>query len=133
MHLFMNETDGTRVRYTFSILSFLWVVYSLLITGNKAARAKKSSAVSKFYTSLAVYTPVVWIAYPIIWAIGVRRIISVDGEIIAYAIIDILAKGVWGAWLLLTNRRVPETQSEVEGFWAYGFNSEGQIRIEQDA
>jgi len=118
--------------YTFSIIGFLWVVYSLLGAGIHAARTKKTATVSKFYTSIAIYTVVVALAYPIIWAISTKRKISVDGEIIAFAIIDVLAKGVCGGWLLLTNRRLPETQSEVGGWWAYGFNSEGQIRIGED-
>lgn len=34
---------------------------------------------------------------------------SVDSEIIAYAILDILAKPVFGTWLLYTHDRMPST------------------------
>jgi len=115
--------------YTIAIISFLWIVYTLLITGTTSARAKTSASVNRFYTTIAGYSVVVWIAYPIIWAISSRRILSVDGEIIAYAVLDILSKVVFGAWLLLTHRRLPEIQREVGGFWAHGFATEGTIRI----
>jgi len=116
--------------YTMSILAFIWVIYTLLVTGRNSARSKNVQSVSRFYTLLTGYTIIVWIAYPIIWAIAGKRILSVDGEIIAYAVIDILAKIGFGAWLLTSHQRLPEGSSEVNGFWASGFNREGRIRID---
>lgn len=57
---------------------------------------------------------------------------SVDQEIIAYAVLDVLAKPVFGAWLLFTHASIPETNVELGGFWAHGLSSEGAIRIEDD-
>lgn len=57
---------------------------------------------------------------------------SVDKEIIAYAVLDILAKQVFGAWLLLAHTKMSESNIEVGGWWANGLNSEGGIRIEDD-
>lgn len=57
------------------------------------------------------------------------RKVSVDGEILAYAVLDVLAKPVFGLWLLLSHRRVPETNVEIGGWWAYGLSTEGRIRI----
>lgn len=37
------------------------------------------------------------------------RTVGVDGEIIAYAVLDILAKPVFGAWLLFTHDATPAT------------------------
>jgi bacteriorhodopsin len=110
-------------------VSFLWIVYTLLITGTRAARTKTAASVTKFYSMIAGYTVIVWIAYPIIWAIGNRRILSVDGEIIAYAVLDLLAKVGFGAWLLWTHKKLPEAQNDIGGFWAHGFAREGTIRI----
>ncbi len=57
---------------------------------------------------------------------------TVDTEIITYAILDILAKGGFGLWLLLSNRSVPETNIEIGGYWSHGLASEGVIRIGDD-
>ena len=54
---------------------------------------------------------------------------SVDAEIIAYAVLDILAKGVFGFWLLIAYRQMPETNVEIGGYWSQGVRSEGSIRI----
>ena len=57
---------------------------------------------------------------------------DVDEEIIAYAVLDILAKPIFGAWLLFTHMSMSETNVEVGGFWATGLGSEGGIRIGDD-
>lgn len=60
------------------------------------------------------------------------RKMSVDSEIIAYAVLDILAKPVFGAWLLLTHARMPEAGLELGGFWTHGHSSEGRLRLHDD-
>jgi len=115
--------------YTIAIISFVWIIYTLLVTGTATARSKNAANLTRFYTLITGYTIIVWIVYPVIWAIAGRRIITVDGEIIAYAVVDIFAKIGFGAWLLFTHRRLPESHTEVNGFWAHGFNRQGQIRI----
>jgi bacteriorhodopsin len=122
----------TFKRYTIACIAYIWIMYSLLITGRRSATAR-SASVSKFYTSIAAYTLLLWTAYPVIWAVadGTRHL-SVDAEIIAYGVLDVLAKGVFGAWLLFTHKRQPESHADVGGFWAHGLNSEGHIRIGED-
>ena len=68
-----------------------------------------------------------------IWGIadGSRKV-NVDEEIIAYAVLDILAKPVFGAWLLITHQTMPETNVEIGGFWAHGLSGEGAIRVGDD-
>lgn len=52
---------------------------------------------------------------------------SVDSEIIALAVLDILAKPVFAIWLLITySKYVPS----LEGFWSHGLNSEGTVRLD---
>jgi bacteriorhodopsin len=65
-----------------------------------------------------------------VWGVadGARKV-GVDGEIIAYAVLDVLAKPVFGIWLLITHANLPETNVELGGFWAHGLNSEGALRI----
>jgi bacteriorhodopsin len=131
-HPLLSLTPINLSRYAIACIAFIWIIYSLLVTGLSTARTK-SSAVSGFYTMIAGYTLLVWVAYPIIWAVAAgTRHLSVDGEIIAYAVLDVLAKGVFGAWLLFTHKRIPDTDVTVGGFWAHGLNSEGRIRVGEE-
>ena len=70
---------------------------------------------------------------PSVWgfADGARKA-SVDSEILAYAVLDVLAKPVFGLWLLISHRRIPETNLEIGGYWAHGLSNEGRIRIGDD-
>jgi bacteriorhodopsin len=105
------------------------VIWQLAAVGRKFAAAKGAN-VSRFYTAITGYTLVLWAAYPIVWAIShATHKLSVNSEIVAYAVLDVLAKGVFGAWLLFTHKRVPETNVELTGFWTHGFSSEGRIRV----
>lgn len=68
-----------------------------------------------------------------VWGIvGGARKISVDAEIIIYAVVDILAKPIFGLMLLLNHRQMPDTKVEIGGYWAYGLATEGRIRIGDD-
>ena len=68
-----------------------------------------------------------------IWGIADgSRNMDVDEEIIAYAVLDILAKPIFGAWLLFTHSSIPETNVEVGGFWSQGLSGEGSIRVGDD-
>lgn len=59
--------------------------------------------------------------------------LSVNAEIIAYAIVDLLAQPVLCAWLLTMVTKVSDMSVEVGSFWEHGFGSgEGTIRIRDD-
>ena len=58
------------------------------------------------------------------------RIADVDAEIIAYAVLDILAKPVFGFWLLITHARSDSTS--IGGWWSHGLASEGAVRLDDD-
>lgn len=57
---------------------------------------------------------------------------SVDSEIIAYAVLDVLARAGFGVWLLTSVQRVPESNVELDGYWSNGLSAEGRIRIGDD-
>jgi len=118
--------------FVIAIIAYIWIVYTLA-AGVKVARSAKGSTVSKFYTSIMVYSLVLYLAYPIVWAVasGTKRL-SVNGEIIAFAVLDVLSKGLFGGWLLLTYQRIAESHIVVGGFWAHGLSAEGQIRVGDD-
>ncbi|KAF1980876.1 family A G protein-coupled receptor-like protein [Aulographum hederae CBS 113979] len=127
-------SEGTPQKwgwYAIACISYLVIIWHLAINGRSMAM-KRTGKVGPFFTAITAYTLIIWTAYPIIWGIadGSRKM-SVDGEIIAYAVLDILAKPVFGAWLLLTHMRMPETNIDLGGFWSTGFG-DGRIRIGDD-
>lgn len=70
---------------------------------------------------------------PSIWGIADgSRNMNVDEEIIAYAVLDILAKPIFGAWLLFTHASMAETNVDIGGFWSHGLGQEGTIRVGDD-
>ena len=70
---------------------------------------------------------------PSVWGIADgSRTATVDQEIIAYAVLDILAKPIFGAWLLFTHQSIPETNIEIGGFWSEGLGNQGAIRVGDD-
>jgi len=125
-----GKSDGQKWGYyAIACISYLFIIYQLVIPGRRAVKTKDSST-SKLFASIAGYTLVVWTLYPIVWAIGDgARKWSVDSEIIAYAVLDILAKPVFGFWLLFAHGR---NAASIEGFWSHGLNSEGALRVGDD-
>jgi len=130
---FGSESSGQKWGwYAIACIAYLVIIWHLAVHG-RAEAMNKSSKVGKFFAAIAGYTLILWTAYPIIWGIADgSRILSVDGEIIAYAVLDVLAKPVFGLWLLLTHARLPETNIELGGFWTHGLGSEGRIRVGDD-
>jgi bacteriorhodopsin len=118
--------------YTIACIAYLFVIWHVGLHGSRMVKAK-GDRVGKLFGSLAAFTLILWTVYPIIWGIadGSRRA-SVDTEIIAYAVLDILAKPVFGFWLLVAHRQIPETNVEIGGYWSQGLGSEGRIRIGDD-
>ncbi|EOD52861.1 putative opsin-1 protein [Neofusicoccum parvum UCRNP2] len=128
-------SEGTPQKwgwYAIACIAYLVVVWHLALHGRAKAFAR-GSKVSKLFGSIALFTLILWTAYPIVWGIadGSRKA-SVNDEIIAYAVLDILAKPVFGIWLLLSHAKLPETNVEVGGYWAHGLTNEGSICIGDD-
>ena len=116
--------------YAMGCVGFLVIIYQLVIPGRRAVSSKDAKT-SKLFAAIAGYTLIVWILYPIVWGIGDgSRTWSVDTEIIAYAVLDVLAKPVFGLWLLFAHANKDATS--VDGWWSHGLSSEGSIRIDDD-
>ena len=116
--------------YAMACVAYLVIVYQIAIGGRQTVKSKDSKT-AKFFASLGLFTFVLWTLYPVVWALGDgARILSVDSEIIAYAILDVLAKPVFGFWLLITHAKSSATA--VEGFWSHGLTSEGALRLDDD-
>jgi bacteriorhodopsin len=133
--LFAALSQESRPRwgyYAMGCLAYLVIVYQLAIGGRATVR-NKDSKTATFYSSIAGFTLVLWTIYPIIWGVadGSHRI-GVNAEIIAYAILDVLAKPVFGFWLLSTHDAMASSSLSLDGFWAHGFAGEGGIRVGDD-
>ncbi|OAP62166.1 hypothetical protein AYL99_04369 [Fonsecaea erecta] len=119
--------------FAWACIAFLVIVYQLAANGREAV-ASKDSKTKAFYASIAGYTLIVWLLYPIIWGLAEGgHVIDVDSEIIAYAVLDILAKPVFGFWLLFTHDSMSSTSPSLEGFWSQGFGSQGTLRVGDDS
>lgn len=119
--------------YAIACAAYLVIIYVLATSGRRNAAARDSKT-STFYNSIALFTLVIWTAYPIVWGLGDgARHLSVDAEIIAYAILDVLAKPVFGTWLLFTHDRLPASHVPLDGAWTHGFGKrEGILRVGDD-
>ncbi|GAP89556.1 putative opsin 1 protein [Rosellinia necatrix] len=115
--------------YAFACLAYLNIVYQLGYKG-RAAVAAKDNKTRAFFGAISLFTLLLWTLYPIVWGVADgARIVNVDGEIIAYAVLDILAKPVFGFWLLLTHDAMSRTSPSIGGFWAHGLSTEGTLRV----
>jgi len=125
-----GQNDGQKWGYyAMACAAYLVIVYQLAIPGRRSVLSKDKDT-AKLFASIGIFTFILWTLYPIVWGIGDgARKWSVDSEIIAYAILDVLAKPVFGFWLLFAHSK---KISSVEGFWAHGLGSEGSIRIDDD-
>ncbi|GIZ39749.1 hypothetical protein CKM354_000312100 [Cercospora kikuchii] len=118
--------------YAIACIAYLVVIWQLVLYGRPAAAAK-GGKVGNFFAAIGGFTLIIWTVYPIVWGIADgSRNLNVDEEIIAYAVLDILAKPVFGAWLLFTHASAPETNVDIGGFWSHGLSGEGRIRVGDD-
>lgn len=125
-----GSTDGQKWGYyAIACIAYFVIVYQLVITGRQAAMTKDSQT-AKLFASIGGFVWILWTLYLIVWGIGDgARKWSVDTEIIAYAVLDVLAKPVFGFWLLFAHRR---NAVALDGFWSRGLSGEGSIRIDDD-
>ncbi|KAM3084238.1 hypothetical protein ACMFMG_001657 [Clarireedia jacksonii] len=126
-----GNSDGQKWGwYAMGCAAYLVIVYQLVIPGRRAVLTKDAKT-SKLFASIGGFTLILWTLYPIVWGIGDgARKWSVDGEIIAYAVLDVLAKPVFGFWLLLAHGGNAATS--IDGWWSHGLSGEGSIRIDDD-
>jgi bacteriorhodopsin len=118
--------------FSIACVSYVFVLWHIVLHGSNMVKAK-GSAVTKLFSSLALFSFIVWTIYPIVWGIadGGRKI-SVDKELMIYAILDALLKPGFGIWLLSSHRAIPETNVDLDGYWSNGLSAEGRIRVGDD-
>jgi bacteriorhodopsin len=126
-----NDSTHKWGYYAMGCLAYLVVIYQLAING-RAVAAAKDSKTGTFFAAIGGFTLLLWTIYPIIWgfADGSRNA-DVNTEIILYAILDVLAKAVFGYWLLFTHD-LYSSGTSLDGFWAHGLGRDGAIRVGDD-
>jgi halorhodopsin len=108
-------TSSYGMRWAFYVIScafFVVVLYALLTEWPAAATA---AGTSEIFDTLRVLTVVLWLGYPIVWAVGVEGLALVQSVGLtswAYSGLDVLAKYVF-AYLLL--RWVASNERAVAG------------------
>ncbi|KAL9599141.1 MAG: hypothetical protein Q9219_004007 [cf. Caloplaca sp. 3 TL-2023] len=128
---FQVEESAKWGWYAMACIAYLVVIYQLALNGRQTAK-QKDNKTATFFAAIGGFTLILWTVYPIIWGIADgSRNIDVNAEIIAYAVLDILAKPVFGFWLLFTHDNFASTAS-IDGFWAHGLGKEGTLRIGDD-
>lgn len=113
-----------------------WVAFVVVIW-NLATHARVNAhkrGVQKLFGPLALYLIIVWTCYPIIWGVSdLSHRLSPNAEVIAYAILDVLAKPVFGLWLLFAHQRLTAGHLNLDGVWSEGFgHREGILRVGDD-
>ena len=99
----------------FVICTFVVMIISLnfSLTCPTDARNRHES-ICQLYTQLSLYTIVLWIMYPIFFALGEGTgRISSDAEAVVYTILDMLIVIVFGLWLLIRHKHDSEEESAV--------------------
>jgi len=100
--------------YTFSCLFFAFIIYDLMVTCKNSS--KQNAAMNSKYTKLAGYLIILWIAYPIVWALAEgQELISVNAEVVCYAILDVLAKVVFGFMVVYADQAEETYESLADG------------------
>jgi bacteriorhodopsin len=127
-----GESKPSWGYYAMGCIAYLVIVYQLAVGGRQTA-ASKDKKTATFYAAIGGFTLLLWTVYPIIWGVSEgAHIVNVDAEIIGYAVLDVLAKPVFGFWLLFTHDAMSSSSFSLEGFWAHGISSEGGIHIGDD-
>ncbi|RYP18930.1 hypothetical protein DL765_003608 [Monosporascus sp. GIB2] len=119
--------------YAIGCLGYLTIIYQLAYKGRQAV-ANKDNRTRSFIGAISLFLLILWTVYPIVWGFAQgAHIASVDAEIIAYAVLDLLAKPVFGLWLLLSHdSNVVRSTPSLDGFWSEGLLSEGSIRVGEE-
>ena len=94
-----NGNDDKWVWYAISCVFFLlvlWAVYGPI-------KEYLSSTMKPLYMRLLTILTVLWLIYPVLWALGTEGAgtLSLTGEIAVFAVIDVLAKVGFGILLVL--------------------------------
>lgn len=108
------------------------IFYVLLFPATAASRFQSERiqtihAVSKWWIILS------WAGYPVIWALGLKGVISVDVETILFGVWDLIAGIGLGQYVLLAHSHTEDDSVVLPGFYTEPRNAGfGYGAIDQD-
>lgn len=129
--LFSVYSHGGKTKwgwYAMSWVAFITIGWNLVANGRATAQRR---GVGAAYNPLSTYTVIVWATYLIIWGVSdLGRSLSPNKVTLAYAVLDVLAKPVFGFWLLFGQGKANDSHLKVDGTWTEGFGQrEGLLRV----
>lgn len=89
--------------WMFGMVMFAPILHALF-SGLKPNAANKSAAVQAVFNKISLLTAISWSAYPVVWLLaeGAQKV-TPDEEAVAYTVLDIIAKSVFG-FLIISAR-----------------------------
>ncbi|BGO88688.1 hypothetical protein NBRC10512v2_000633 [Rhodotorula toruloides] len=88
--------------YAFGCAAQLYIWWMLLVPGRRSAQ-HIGSDFAKSYTMSNIFLTTVWLVYPVIWGVADGgNVITPDSEMIAYGVLDLLAKPVFSVIHLMS-------------------------------
>lgn len=117
------------VWFTISCIAYLTVVHQMAFNGRRAATVKDVQT-RRFFGSIGGFVLVSLALYPIILATSsLAHKVTIDTEIVAFAVLDLLTQVIFSFWLLLSHDSSPQITLYVDDFWTHGIGNEGAIRV----
>lgn len=95
------EGDEKYAFFGFGMLMFAPIIYYLLVDLKDAAKTNKSQEIQDVYNKISMLTAITWACYPVVWlfAEGSNKL-TADTEVYAYTLLDLLAKSVFGFFII---------------------------------
>lgn len=88
----LQDPAATWPFFAFGFFMFIIIVVRLIQQLHKLARDDPSSAESRAFRFLSVWTMVLWAVYPLLFVLVKTHVMDLNTETIIYVILDILAK-----------------------------------------
>jgi bacteriorhodopsin len=99
----LNPVNDKWFWFIVSSIAFVIIPYLLFTKVMKQSNKLADSAKTSLFRSVAGFLTILWVIYPIVWylsPVGTGAISELATNT-AYAILDILAKAVFGLWIVL--------------------------------
>jgi bacteriorhodopsin len=94
-----GDNSDKWIWYVISCVFFLLVLWALF----SPVKAHLDATMKPLYTKLLDILTVLWFIYPVLWVLGTEGtgVLNMTGEILVFAVIDVLAKVGFGIVLIL--------------------------------
>jgi bacteriorhodopsin len=100
----LSPVDNRWFWFIVSSIAFVIIPYLLFTTVLKQSQHVANASKTKLFQNVATFLTALWVIYPIVWylsPVGIGAITDVTTNT-TYAVLDILAKAVFGLWIVLS-------------------------------